>query len=151
MPQMKAMTNGHCSYCDAFPVQGVSLETIDHFRPKSVFAHDAFLWENLYYCCSACQQEKQERFDEQLLRPDASDFEFTRYFHFNARTGVLAPSPMATALERTCAKVTIELLGLNRLGRPEGRLRLLRTYSQNLQAGQPMEELPYRYILSHLA
>src|SRR4051794_31275216 len=70
LPILHAQSEGHCSFCDAFPVGGVSNKTIEHFRPKSRLPEYAYTWTNLYYCCDACQNAKREEWDEILLHAD---------------------------------------------------------------------------------
>ena len=70
LPLLRDMTDGHCSFCDSFPLEGQSNEPIEHFRPKSNFPCLAFEWGNLYYCCEKCQTSKQEEWSEELLAPD---------------------------------------------------------------------------------
>lgn len=76
---LKRQTDAHCSYCDQFPVSPPGTETIDHFKPKSRFPGEAYSWENLYFACNCCQL-RGDTWDEKLLRPDAEDFVFSRYF-----------------------------------------------------------------------
>ena len=60
LPVLKAQTQDHCSFCDAFPVAPPSIDTIEHFRPKAAFPREAYHWLNLYYCCMFCQQKNDE-------------------------------------------------------------------------------------------
>ena len=95
LPSLAEQTDSHCSFCDAFPVGGVSNETVEHFRPKNQFPDLAYTWSNLYYCCDACQSakgEKWEKWDLLLLNPDASDYSFSRYFEFDFTTGEIKPN-----------------------------------------------------------
>ncbi len=48
VPILAEQTQGHCSFCDAYPVSPPSLATIEHFCPKSKFPLLAFVWDNLY-------------------------------------------------------------------------------------------------------
>src|SRR5580658_691930 len=57
LPLLKGQTQNHCSFCDAFPVAPPSIETIEHFRPKTRYLRVAYQWENLYFCCTHCQQK----------------------------------------------------------------------------------------------
>jgi uncharacterized protein (TIGR02646 family) len=144
-----AMTDDHCAYCDGFPLDVVSVETIDHFRPKSQFPALAFQWENLYLCCEGCQREKGSDFDDAWLRPDAVDYRFERYFVVNFRTGEIEVHPGASARDQERARATIEDFGLNKPARVSDRLRQRRRWAQRLQAGSTdvTAELPYRFFL----
>jgi len=147
LPLLQSDNQFHCCYCDAYPVQGVSADTIDHFRPKSVYPQEAFDWENLFYCCSACQEAKLEQFETGLLKPDVQDFSFDRFFRFNAATGEIEPNPIAPAEDIQRAEVSIRLFGLNEKGRPITRRQVFRERYQQFVAGEvPIEHLPYRFI-----
>jgi uncharacterized protein (TIGR02646 family) len=55
---LREQTLEHCSFCDGFPVASLSVETIEHFYPKSSFHQKAFEWENLFYCCTRQRRKK---------------------------------------------------------------------------------------------
>jgi hypothetical protein len=48
-PLLAYQTQGHCSYCDRYPLRSRE-DSIDHFKPKSKRAYHriAFHWNNLY-------------------------------------------------------------------------------------------------------
>lgn len=148
VPLLRAMTLGHCAYCDGFPVSPVSSDTIDHFRPKSTFPELSYGWGNLFYACGQCQAQKRERFDERLLAPDAGSYTFERYFLVNYRTGEIEPSPSASPADRSAAEVTIAMFGLNGADRPEARRRVLRQLGRLDPATRASEvdERPYRFL-----
>ena len=142
------MTQKHCSFCDGFPVETVSANSIEHFRPKSLFPLLAYNWENLFYCCSKCQESKLETFDEKLLKPDISDYSFEYYFQYDTKTGEIIPNPDRLELEIERAEKIIELYGLNEHGRPNARKRTIRQF---IDSNNPiLDEFPYRFILSFL-
>ncbi len=91
----------------------MSLETIDHFRPKSSFPHRVYEWSNLFFCCDRCQAAKREDFSELLLKPDEAEYEFSRYFIVNYDSGEIQVNPLAATEEQAKATFTIELLNLN--------------------------------------
>ncbi len=142
---LKEQTQAHCSFCDAFPVSPPSLETVEHFKPKSRFPREAYHWPNLYFCCDFCQG-KRDDFDELLLRPDAPDFDFHRYFIWEYTTGELLPNPQATEADRNRAEVTRRLYRLNEK-HPSLRMRARRQRIK-LQ-DEPLDELPYRGFVSN--
>ena len=115
LPVLKEMTQGHCAFCDAFPLDDRSKEPIEHFRPKSDprFFEQAYAWDNLFYCCEHCQGSKREQWDEDLLRPDASDYSFDKYFLFDYTTGQIRPNCMVSANQQRRAEVTVRLYGLD--------------------------------------
>jgi uncharacterized protein (TIGR02646 family) len=140
--------NAHCSFCDGFPVEPVSANSIEHFRPKSLFPRLAYSWENLFYCCSKCQESKMEDFDERLLKPDVLDYSFEYYFQYDTKTGNIIPNPDRLENDVQRAEKTIELYGLNKYGRPKARQRTIRQY---IDSNNPiLDEFPYRFILTYL-
>ena len=140
--------NAHCSFCDGFPVEQVSANSIEHFKPKSQFPRLAYTWKNLFYCCSKCQESKLENFDRKLLKPDVSDYSFEYYFQYDTKTGEIIPNPDRTEDDIKKSEKTIELYGLNDHGRPTARKRTIRQY---LDSGSPiLDEFPYRFVLDYL-
>ncbi|MDQ3130531.1 MAG: hypothetical protein M3Q99_07200 [Acidobacteriota bacterium] len=53
------MTDNHCSFCDIQPLKQ-SGATIEHFKPKRKFPLLAYVWINLFYCCTNCQKKLAE-------------------------------------------------------------------------------------------
>ena len=143
LPLLTAQTQKHCSYCDAYPMK-ISDETIDHFKPKgdARFYHLAYQWENLYYCCADCQKAKWEQFSDDLVRPDATDFSFNRYFIVNYLTGEIQANPAATVDEKLCAEVTIKFLGLNHTGQCISRRHSFERYN----AESDIDDFAYRFM-----
>lgn len=121
LPDLKTQTQDHCSFCDNYPVSPPSLDTIEHFRPKSKYPRESYQWTNLYYCCNACQL-KNDDFDEAALRPDADDYEFDRYFRWDFTLGTLEINEQATPENQRRAEVTRTLYRLN-VGHPQLRRR----------------------------
>lgn len=140
--------NAHCSFCDGFPVEPVSANSIEHFKPKTLFPLLAYHWENLYYCCSKCQESKLEKFDNKLLQPDVLEYSFDYYFQYDTKTGNIIPNPERSNndyYDFQRAEKTIEFYGLNEYGRPNARKRTIRQYQD---ANNPiLDEFPYRFIL----
>jgi uncharacterized protein (TIGR02646 family) len=140
---LKRQTEEHCSYCDQFPVSPPGTETIDHFKPKSLFPAEAYSWENLYFACNRCQL-RGDTWDEKLLRPDAEDFEFARYFIWDYTSGALLPNPAATSLDQARAAFTIASFGLNEL-HPRCRMREQRRRASMLSA--ELADFAYRSFI----
>jgi uncharacterized protein (TIGR02646 family) len=151
LPTLRAQSEGHCSFCDAFPVDGVSNETIEHFRPKSKYPGHAYSWTNLYYCCDACQNAKREEWDDGLLHADAPDYLFSRYFEFDFTTGGIRPNPLASEQDQQRAAVTVKLYGLDSPARRRNRLDTAAIYSKCPPGEIPQQRWAYRdYLgLSH--
>lgn len=146
---LSVMTTGHCSYCDGHPLGATSVETVDHFRPKSLpeFYELVCVWTNLFLTCAACNLAKREQWDEALLRPDDVDFRFERYFEVRFDSGKLEPAPAASSEDQRRARRTIEIFDLNRADACSSRLRVVRWMRHPDAADDPVDGWPYRYLL----
>ncbi len=139
------MTQAHCAFCDG-SVGAESLETIEHFRPKSRFPELAYRWDNLFLCCNACQAAKGEHFDDKLLKPDHDDYHFHRYFVNNYRTGELEPNPAATTEDQERARTTLALYRLNSPMRKKLRLDMLKYFNRR-DENDSIDDFHYRFFL----
>jgi uncharacterized protein (TIGR02646 family) len=141
------MTQGHCAFCDCFPLDDRSKEPIEHFKPKSDprFYADAYAWDNLYYCCDCCQSTKGERWDDRLLRPDAADYSFERYFLFDYTTGEIKANWLAGAADQARASATIEHYGLDLPEKRRSRCLELRKWQRSSE--RDLDEWAYRDFL----
>ncbi len=144
IPFLQKFTQNHCSFCDDFPFT-MSRETIEHFRPKSLFPNLAYTWENLFLCCDTCQSAKLEDFDEKLLKPDEKDYRFEDYFQCNYKTGELEANETQSPENQEKAKITIKIYELNQEDRCKNRLRFLKYWEND--ADKIKDEFPYRYFL----
>ena len=56
---------GKCMYCES-QVAHISFGDVEHYRPKAVgrYPHLEFVWTNLGYCCTRCNNAKRDQFDE---------------------------------------------------------------------------------------
>ena len=122
LPTLKTQASAHCSFCDAFPVSPPSNETIEHFRPKSKYPKLAWQWENLYFCCDFCQGKKQEHYEDDLLAPDAHDYEFDDFFWPDLTTGRIEIRPGIGSEMQKKAECTLRLYALNDPGHCTQRL-----------------------------
>ena len=147
LPPLRKQTQEHCSFCDAFPVEGISNETIEHFRPKSRFYDQAYTWSNLYYCCDACQNAKREQWDDQLLHADAAEYFFSKYFEYDFTTGEIRPNPLANPEDQQRAAVTVRLYGLDSAARRRNRLNELLQYTKCEPDAIANEKWAYRDFL----
>lgn len=138
------ITSKHCSYCDASPLGPRLKPTIDHFKPKSKFPLLAYQWENLFISCYICQ-ERKDRFDDGLLKPDEAYYSFDRFFHINWMNGELEPNPTALEEDKKRAKITIDLFGLNKNGKPDDRMNELNSYKKDTSMN--IERFSYRFFL----
>jgi uncharacterized protein (TIGR02646 family) len=143
LPPLKAQTQDHCSFCDAFPVSPPAIDTIEHFRPKSTFPKDAYRWDNLYFCCMYCQQ-KGDDFNEDLLRPDADDYDFDQYFRWDFTRGRIEINELAPEKNQRRAEVTIRLYRLNE---KHPTLRRLEMRRRKQGQNDPLDEFAYRHYV----
>jgi uncharacterized protein (TIGR02646 family) len=114
LPDLMAMTDEHCAYCDKFPLLKGD-DSIDHFCPKSLpdFYSLVCNWENLYIACKHCQDSKGSQFENTLLRPDEIDYDFRRYFIYDYIKHKVELNPLASDDEKVRAEVTIRIFELN--------------------------------------
>lgn len=140
---LEAMSDNHCAYCEGFPLGVLSVQTIEHFKPKRTFPKQAFHWPNLFLACSRCQLAKKERFDPLLLKPDQASYQFSHYFWYEAFTGRLAVNTLASKEDQKRAELTIQLLDLNTPELCSDRKRWFRIFHQG---GIEWKEAPYRFL-----
>jgi len=131
LPVLKEMTQGHCSFCDGFPLDAQTNEPIEHFRPKDTdnesFATLAYKWDNLYYCCDNCNTTKGKKWEDGLIAADEHDYQFSNYFIYDFEIGQISPNPTASPPMQARAETTIRLYGLDdQSHRTRRRLELLK-------------------------
>lgn len=143
LPLLRTQTQNHCSYCDGYPMNRMG-DTIDHFRSKAQFPLLAYVWHNLFLCCSNCQR-KNDFFDKRLLKPDVDGYRFLYYFRFVYANGIIVPNSRRNHTEQERAQLTIDTFGFNDFGRPEDRLKELRKYKDSNSPDK--DEFSYRFIL----
>lgn len=114
LPALFEMNQGHCCFCDNFPLDDGD-KPVEHFRPKSnpAYYNLAFTWSNLYFCCSTCNDNKNDFFSEQLLAPDELGFDEHRFFLFDFTNGGILVNPAATKEDQDRALTTIKTFGLD--------------------------------------
>ena len=66
-----------CAYCklqeQEIGVVGFDFFEIDHFKPQTLNLPDMHKYNNLYYSCEKCNNEKSDIWDEKLLDPCVDD------------------------------------------------------------------------------
>jgi uncharacterized protein (TIGR02646 family) len=129
---LQGMTDNHCSFCDSAPLGQASRKEIEHLRPKSIFPEHAFDWLNLYLACSVCNGKKQDKYDTQLLQPDAANYSFASYFILSAK-GELIPNLAADQNNINAAEITIAIFDLNRVELKLERLRQIQGHPGNFR------------------
>ena len=147
LPQLLIDSHNHCGFCDLRPLRQMGA-TVEHFKPKSLHPFLAYVWHNLFPCCSNCQK-KGEFFSRLLLKPDVVGFEFNDYFVYNYSTGELEPNPSVSTQNQDRAEETRKLYRLNDFERPEERKQVLELYLKLQQAGSLIDknDFSFRFML----
>ncbi len=149
LPLLRALTASHCSFCDAFPLEGQSNEPIEHFRPKHQFPECSFDWKNLYYCCEKCQSSKGERWAEELIAPDMPNYRWIDWFEFDYTTGHLRPNAFADSTAQNRARVTIQMYGLASNERARRRILELKKWREASEHVRRIDEFAERDYLEN--
>ncbi len=145
---LNVVAQDHCAFCDGYPLGTFARQTIEHFRPVSQYPRLAYAWANLFICCDRCQAAKRDQFDKLLLKPDALESEFKRYFVVNYRTGEIEVNPGAAERDQQRAQLTIALYALNEYGRPQSRLLEAKKYRSLPAEEYLLDNFPYRFFLT---
>ena len=64
--QLENMFMGKCCYCESY-IGDTDYEHIEHFKPKSIFPEESFKWENLFWSCGICNNNKRDKWDESCI------------------------------------------------------------------------------------
>jgi uncharacterized protein (TIGR02646 family) len=84
---LSLLTNHHCSFCDGFPLNNTSKETIEHYQPKADYKDKTYDWDNLFLCCDKCQSQANKMAFEFTVKPDLPEYAFDKYFYFEPQDG----------------------------------------------------------------
>lgn len=149
--ELEKLTANHCSFCDGYPLGAQSRQTIEHFRPKSKYPKLAYVWHNLFLCCDVCQNAKLENYNKKLLKPDAIDYQFNRYFKIKAKTGEIVINPAASSEDKQRAQITIKIYDLNSEVRKSSRIKQLQwkhmfKYRKKGMSNDDLDNLSYRFL-----
>lgn len=131
------LTDGHCSFCDGFPIGETSLEPIEHYYPKADFPLIAYQWENLFYCCDKCNSEANKTKFEYTLKPDDLDYIFKSYFYFDASSGkleILENLEIDAPEKYQKAKKFLKRYGINNPKRNIARIHLMNDIKNFIKA-----------------
>jgi len=151
LPVLLQMSAHHCSFCESFPVEVTSPETIEHFRPKSGFPELAYSWGNLFMACTACQGTKGDEWSDLLLKPDEVSYRFDVFFTYDFESGEMMPNQFLDVALQARAQETIKMYGLNECGRPRHRVKILRDWKRAQKDLSEIDDEPYRsYIEASL-
>lgn len=141
------MTNNHCSFCECYPTDTGTRQTIEHFKPKKKFPEKGYDWNNLFLCCDACQRAKQEQWEDGLLKPDHPNYATSRFFQYDFERGMIEPNEMASEADQNMAEITIRLYGLNAGGYPRERAAHWRKWKRGNIALEDLDRTPYPSII----
>ncbi len=112
--ELKILTNGHCSFCDGYPLNDTSKETIEHYFPKAEYKDRTYEWGNLFYTCDKCQSySNSHRSFVYTLKMDDEDYSFDRYFWFDAESGEVRVYENLSEKEKNDAINFLERYGIN--------------------------------------
>lgn len=112
--EVKKISESHCSFCDGYPLNDTSKETIEHYYPKAEYKHKTYEWDNLYFCCDRCQSFSNSHKPFQVtLKPDDVDYHFDNHFWFDAEDGFVKLNNE----DDENARIFLERYGINK--RPE--------------------------------
>ncbi len=100
-------TQKHCAFCDK-KFREDDLVQIEHFKPKVKYPKEAFEWSNLYAICPKCNSNKNKKYHEYLLKPDADNYQFNDNYEYKDRLSFELNS------KNEKADKNIELYKLNR-------------------------------------
>lgn len=147
LPPLQVQTQDHCSYCDAYPPKRGD-NTIDHFKPKSDprFYLLAYDWDNLYFACGHCQISKSEKFDSNLLRPDAKDYTFERYFVYNYTNHEIEVNLAANETDQRAAAITIKIFDFNHKGQVVSRRQAWGRWNSVAESDRILDDFNSRFI-----
>jgi uncharacterized protein (TIGR02646 family) len=142
------MTQEHCAYCDCYPVEDATPGEIDHFQPKTSpqFYLQVCVWNNLFYACRKCNNNKGTQWNINLLRPDMENYQFLDYFLYETDSGKIVPNPRASKKQQTRAETTIAIFGFNDPSRCQSRRRLMKNLNLDCLP-EEYDEHPYRYLI----
>jgi uncharacterized protein (TIGR02646 family) len=111
---VKKDTNDRCAYCESH-VDHVYAGDVEHIIPKSIYPRLTFIWSNLTYVCSTCNNTKRDYLakDCMLLNP----YKDTIRLHLRA----FGPLIMHVNSSKR-GEITHKKLGLNRAKLRDRRL-----------------------------
>jgi len=134
-----------CAYCDFFR-DGGSQRTVEHWKEKINFPHQAFTWKNLFPACNSCQGYKRN-WEPGLIRPDESNYSFDRYFVINRLDGKISENPLANNHDKDRAAQAIRIYGFNKGDIPELRKKYYKSWHKTISINpNSINHLNYRFL-----
>jgi len=116
---------------------------LDHFD-ESLKSDYAFLWENLFVVKTHnnCRIKGTKSIIHNILKPDAEDYDPSKYLEFNFDMGVFIPNIHLSDKEKIDVKYMIDTLGLNCVDYQ--RKRQLEEWRDRYEMGLAVN--PHRFI-----
>ena len=108
---LKPAFHGLCAYCEQ-----IDPGEVDHFRPKSQFPDEVYIWSNWLFSCHPCNQAKREKWpDEDYVNPCSTDYSDRpeHYFDFSIGSGRIIARTGLSCQEKCKAWRMIKDLKLN--------------------------------------
>ena len=108
---LKIVFHGLCAYCEQ-----IDPGEVDHFRPKSVFPREVYVWDNWVFSCHPCNHAKGEKWpDAGYIDPCAPNVDDRpeSYFDFSTQKGRIEPKLGLSSTQEDRAKRMIKDLKLN--------------------------------------
>ena len=127
-----------CGYCEE-----LCKGEVDHFRPKSVFPREVYVWDNWVYACHTCNNSKGEEWiatgyiDPCATRADEHP---ERFFEFDTKTGEILPKKGLSKPLFDRAVNTRDDLKLNAYHHLKERVLWLKVIEQALGSNGASEE-----------
>jgi uncharacterized protein (TIGR02646 family) len=141
--EVKKISESHCSFCDGYPLNDTSKETIEHYYPKAEYKHKTYEWDNLYFCCDKCQSFSNSHKPFQVtLKPDDEHYHFENHFWFDAEDGLVKLNND----DDTNARIFLDRYGINK--RPEKIIARRKRYIELLKL---LKDIPEDQITNERA
>lgn len=87
-----------------------------------------------------------ENFSEELLRPDAPDYSFERYFVYNFSNHEIEANPSASRIDQNKAQVTIRIFQFNYPEKITLRRHAWQRWMRSSATEQILDDFPFRFI-----
>lgn len=154
--ELELQVNGHCSFCDDFPVGTTSKEEIEHYFPKAIFPCLAYAWDNLFYICSKCNSNANSftannGFDF-TLKSDLEEYNFSKIFYFDLGSGKV--EVIESLLNKSSdlynrAKLFLNRYGINNPKRNQARIYIfhdVKNFLMNPSDSRKRKDFAFRYV-----
>ena len=121
---LKKMYDNRCCYCEGL-LELDGYGRVEHFRPKSIFPHLCYDWNNLHWCCEICNNLKSDQWDDNNPVLDPTQDQIDDFLKLDLMTGMyesIDNNPRAEA--------TIKFTALNRPQLTKARIDIIHEWIQ---------------------